>query len=194
MNYSIIGIEWNFWRNQWLTAKLKSPYNMQLAINLWKPEPLGEDPHLEYTVNGRAPLPDLLGTGSITWLMSGRFLRLLRQVSVRFESFSVKLYDRKSGELVQKEYEVFHLLQVQPVVDLERSNITSIEHIERIELIQFGEEDAPRMARDSFLSSEVFVREDLRDKIIDEGITGCYWTKPEEFQFIIDTNVFSRRY
>jgi len=194
MNYSFLNMDWIAWRNQWVIATLKSPFNMQLSIDLWKPEPLAEDPQLEYSVNGRAPLPDLLGTGTVRWLMSKRFLDLLHRAGVLFESFPVKLYDRKSGEVVQKEFEVFHLLKVQPIVDLNRSNIKNNEHIERIELIEFGEE-GPKMARDSYLGSKVFVREDLREQIISAGITGCNWDKWEDYQFIIDEILpWKRRY
>lgn len=180
MEYNILRAETIYWRNQEVRAKLQSPYDMQVAIDLWKPEPFARDPLQEYNVNGKAPLPDLLRTGSIAWLMSERFLELLRNAGVQFEGFPVKLYDRKSRELVPKHYQLFHLLQVQPVIDLQRSNISRGDHIDQIELIPYGE-DGPVMTRDSFMASLVFVREDLREQIIAAEFTGCWWLTIEDY-------------
>lgn len=184
MRYMILRVDTVYWHNQDIYAQLRSPYDMQVAIALWKPEPFAKDPQEEYTVNGKAPLPDLLGTGSITWLMSEKLLGLLRNAGVEFESFPVKLYDRKSTVPVAKQYGLFHLLSVQPMVDLERSNITRSDDVERIELLQLGR-DAPAMARDNYLDSLVFVREDLYNRIVKEGITGCWWQDPQKYQFIL---------
>jgi hypothetical protein len=133
VEYTILRAGTIYWHNQEVRAKLQSPYDMQVAIDLWNPDPFTHDPLQEYTVNGKAPLPDPLRTGSIAWLMSKRLPDLLRYTGVQFEGFQVKLYDRKSRELVPKHYQLFHLLQVQPVIDLQSSNITGYEHIDQIE-------------------------------------------------------------
>lgn len=187
MKYLILIPDDPGWKNKPLFAKIDSRVDFALSRALWDSLPLQSHPKLSFSIPKAAPLPDFLSTGTTLWLFSQKLLRLLRAMGVNFESFPIILHDRK-GNLLNYEIELFHLLQICPIIDQNRSVIQNSTHIEKIELVDMGIEPEYSMIRDSYLRSRVFVREDLYDAMIREGITGCSWLKPSEYKFILDLN------
>ena len=129
----------------------------------------------------RLSIPDLIISG-VFWLLTNRFLQILKDSDVVYESFPVILSGKKT---TLTNYQLFHLLQVRPIVNVQQSVIHDAENIERITLFEMIEIPEFSMIRDTFLRSRVFVREDLIQRIQQEGITGCDWMEPSEYSFSV---------
>jgi len=154
-------------------------FYLKLSGDVWEPEKLENLPDLNFKINSTNLLPDAFQPG-VFWLFSNRLIKLLRDSGVLFESFPVTLIGKMA---TITDYQLFHLLHIIPIVDLENSVMTGRNHIDRIELLEMDETPENSMIRDSYLGSKVFVREDLIQKMEQEGITGFNWNEPSEYNF-----------
>ena len=131
-------------------------------------------------------MPDFIATEGVMWLFSQRFLDLLKDYGILFESLPIILLDKKTKTPSNLQYELFHLQQIVSIVDTEKSDMTGMDNIQKIALRQLDPAPEFSMVRDCFLRSQVFVRDDLREKMEEERITGCYWMEVEDFKFVIN--------
>ncbi len=146
-------------------------------------EPYEVVPDLVYRVNPKDPAPDNYAESVGFQLYSRRLIELLTSFGVRFEAFPVTMVDRKKTVQRHLEYFVFH--QLEGVLDAmaeERSG-------------WMGDYDlgVPRLVLDHsrfehrpiFVCNHVFVplmRDDLRQAIQSEGMTGFAFLEPGRYR------------
>jgi hypothetical protein len=146
----------------------------------WEAEPwIPPPPRLTFAISSKAPLVDNYSTGGMVFdLYSARLVRLLRDAEVRFETFPVKildkktheelttLTDKKTGKALPVDYEIFHLL----------------ERRSRKEARADQASGNPRlMFREADHISMVFIHEDLKVILDREKITGCEYTPGDRY-------------
>lgn len=189
MDYKFLRCDMPAWRNKPVYAKRIHPHPEGLESIVWDASPLPYQPELAFAVDGTAHLPDLLGTGGVLWLISHKFSELLQTWKIPFESFPVSLVDSKSNQLLKVEYALFHLMQIQPIIDLNKSNISPDRTVvESLVLKELARVSGYALVRDSFLRAHVFVREDLLEQMVNMNITGYYLEEVHQYRFSLRTN------
>jgi len=168
------------WAGKPIVANLVTKLDeFNLSREIWNPGILKNMPELAFSINQTHSLPDIISSG-VLWLISNRLSNILKGFGVAFESFPVSLIG--SSEIVST-YQLFHLLQITHIVDIQKSEIQGIDNVKSITLAEMDETPELAMVRDSLLQSLVFVREDLISTFTQEHITGCDWMNPTDFSF-----------
>lgn len=180
MGYQILFSTSPGWEGSPIVANLLTKIDsLHLARSVWETESLENLPELEFSINTVKSLPDFISSG-VVWLFSDRFIELLRNYGVLFESFPVVL---KNEEDNNYHYRLFHLLQRRPIIDIEKSKINGYGNVDYIKLLDLAATPELAMVRDSFLAANVFVQDDLVKKIQQYDISGCGWLNPDKFSF-----------
>lgn len=184
MHYKILKSSVIAWKDKLLYAKRTRPFPEKLATLLWNALPIPYQPDLEFKVDSTAPLPDLLETGAVLWLISPKLLDLFRRWQIVFESFPVHLIDSNSSQPINAEYALFHLMKIHPIVDREKSDIKP-DHssFKNLVLTALDNRLEYALVRDAFLRSLVFVREDLLAEMIRMNITGYSLAEVHQYHF-----------
>ena len=180
MRYQILISRSPGWKGEPIVADISTSIDsLRLAESVWKLDSLDGLPTLEFAINTTKSLPDFISSGVFD-LFSDRFIQILKNSGVLFESFPITLRTKKA---TIHGYQLFHLLQIRPIVDIEKSKIYGRENIEKITLLDLEEVPEFTMIRDNFLRSNVFVRDDLVKQIHRYNISGCGWLDTEEYSF-----------
>ena len=180
------------WRNQYVQAKLitKPTHERILHVDcgfgfksLIQNEPYGVDLKLTYQVNPKHPHPDqYFETHSFT-LYSERLLNLLKDFGVKFELFPVTMVDKNGQELSHLHYSVFHslegLIDAMDDVASEWQGDTKI-GVPRLVLDYNKFEPRPLFVCDKVYCR--LMRDDLKQEIRRQGITGFEFLSPEKFR------------
>jgi hypothetical protein len=183
MDYKILISTSPGWSDKPIEANLTTHIDVfGFSKTILSSEKIKDVPNLVFDINQEINLPDFISSG-VFWLFSDRLLEILKRYSFSFESFPVTLEGERT---ILKNYHLFHLLEVKPIVNLEKSKIQSRTNVEHIELYDFFEINPPAMVRDSFLLSLVFVREDVVHAIQSEKILGCEWMEPADYKFVLN--------
>lgn len=178
MKYKILVSQSAGWMPKPVEIELRTDIDqLNLSKSLYEVASLKGLPQLTFTVNMKESLlPDFISLGLN--LVSDRLIEILRKNGVMFESFPVTMSHQK---IPVHGYQLFHLLQIMPIVDIEKSGMKGLENIDRIVLLEMEEKPELSMIRDSFILSEVFVREDLIREIQQNNITGCKWMNSKDY-------------
>jgi hypothetical protein len=187
--YTVVKSELRTWRNRILQAEIQ----LQGAFpethpHWWAGIPLTvlPPPDLTFAVSAKGPMLDNYFTGNEFDLYSERLIALLREAGVRFETFPATIVDRKTKEPLSVRYEVFHLLEVHPALEVYET--TSEDSLaEQLELVA---EKWQAHQRPFFRAQEaediVLIHRTLRQHLEAEGITGCRFTPVEEYNIDLD--------
>jgi len=90
----------------------------------WAARPLTSAlPLVTFTTPHGAPMLDNYFTGTIFDLYSTDLISLLHEAKVRFETFPTAVIDRVTREALDKKYQIFHLLEICPGLDMNLSDI-----------------------------------------------------------------------
>lgn len=179
------------WRNQYVQAKLISPparslveqygqYGFRSAL---QDEPYGVALALTYQIDPRHPHPDHYFQSASFTLFSERLVKLMQSFGVKAEVFPVTMVDKEGNNQAQLKYFVFHSLEgVLDAMDKEASQWT-------------GDYDIgiPRLVLDHtkfdhrpiFKCNHIYVplmRDDLKQEIRRQGITGFDFLAPERYR------------
>jgi hypothetical protein len=147
----------------------------------WENLPLDPIPIFTFALNGKAPLLDNYFTGTSTSLYSTRLIDCLRKAGVRFESFPATVLDRTTNQLLPVQYEVFHLLEIHPGLDRERSDYDDME-IRKLALTEECIQAGHALFRLDELRDIVLIREDVKAALDEAGITGCQYAPLDHFR------------
>jgi hypothetical protein len=167
-------------RNTILQARLDVRPNIH--TNWINGEKLTEKPiELEFTVSyDNVPYPDNFFTGSEFDLYSENLVQILSDFNIPFESFAVVIKSKKSIP-IEKIYKNFRLLSVEDAVDEKRSTI-SLTKIKKIILKNYYYEKSFYMFRLKTRLNIVIIHEEVKNKILSSGITGCKFIPISDFQ------------
>jgi hypothetical protein len=106
---------------------------------------------------------------------------MFEEAGVQFETFPATVVDRKTKEPVPVSYQVFHLLKVYPALHVSRAT-SGPPIISRVELVP---EKWQLHRRPFFRADEshdiVLIRDDLRNHLVEKGISGCVYTLIEAY-------------
>lgn len=179
------------WRNQLVQAKLVQPSASELQSlygssgfhSPLQPEPYGVELHLTYRIDPRHPQPDNYCESAGFNLYSDRLAALLDTFDVRAERFPTRLVDKAGDEQPRLVYHIYHIIEgVLDAMDRDASGWLEDGQasIRRLVLREGG--FAPRPI---FTCAGVYVnlmREDVRQAIIDAGLTGFRWLDPAHYR------------
>jgi hypothetical protein len=180
--YFVFSAEQRSWRNRILQAEIQLQGDFpETHPHWWDGVPLTTPPPpLTFAVSAKGPMLDNYFTGTEFDLYSERLITLLREAGVQFETFPAMLVDRKTKEPLPVRYEVFHLLEVQPALEVYRA-ASGPPVIERLDLIA---DKWMKHKRPFFRAKEaqniVLIHETLKQQFDTVGITGCKYTIPKE--------------
>lgn len=147
----------------------------------WTPQPIDNFPHgVQFAIESQAPRLDHYNTGSIYHLYSQPLLRVIREAGVAFESFPVSVVDKITGQSLPDKYELFHLLEEYPALDLDKTQFSQL-GIEEIVLAKEFLESDWQLTRISQYPAIVLIHASLKDKFDELGMTGCKYTPVEEY-------------
>ena len=170
------------WRNRILQAEIQLEGDFpETEPHWWDGIPLTTPPpHLTFAVSAKGPMLDNYFTGNEFDLYSERLIALLREAGVHFETFPATLVDRKTKEPLPVAYEVFHLLEVHPALEVHWTT-SGPPVIEKLDLIS---EKWMQHQRSFFRAQEapniVLIDTTVKHQCDAIGITGCKYTTPEE--------------
>ncbi len=178
--YMFIKADQCVWRNRILQAEIQGEVP-DTAPHWWDGVPLTiPPPHLTFAVSAKGPMLDNYFTGTEFDLYSERLIRLLQEAGVQGETFPATLVDRKTKEPLPVRYEVFHLLEVYPALDVWFAT-TGLPLLERI---QFNADKLSQHERPFFRAQEsnnfVLIHETLKQQFDAAGITGCLYKNIED--------------
>jgi hypothetical protein len=179
------------WRNQYIQAKLVDPDPKTLCDlygdagfqNPRQHEPYGVDLSLTFQVNSKHPHPDNYFQGAGFELYSKRLVELMQAFNVKSEIFPATLVDSKGIVQSDLEYYVFHPLEgIIDAMDAEQSGWTGDRKSGVSQLVL---DEARFEHRPIFLCKYIhlnLMRDDVKQEIQQQGITGFSFLAPERFR------------
>src|SRR5262245_17098522 len=212
MTYYVFSRQMHIWRNRTQIAKPSDRtlrYAGRIEDHWWDAVRVVPRPAtaLMFFVDARAPMLDNYFTGMEFDLYSSRLVQLMQDAGVQFESLPAALLDRKTRQVLPAQYEVFHLLEKCDVIDEDKSDmgdLSSVIEVTKLDRIK----DAERI-RDIFIKglsvnrlvlkelsakpesmlfrierreNLVLIHDDLKTILEAAEITGCQYTRTDEFQ------------
>jgi hypothetical protein len=192
--YYVFQVTLQDWRNQIIRAELRD-YGIDVGRaknhqhvpvpepepHWWKATPLVAPlPHLTFTANPNAPIPDNFFTGTIFDLYSVKLITLLEEFHVRFEVFPATIVVRKTNALLPVEYNVFHLLEIEPALDVHQS-VFQAHNIKKLVITSQCLAAAKPLFRVQEAIDLVLIHQRLKDVLTACGITGCTYTPVDEY-------------
>lgn len=179
--YSIFNVDIRAWRNRLLQAEPRLPLPLYQP-HWWRSQPLMAPlPHMTFAVSAKAPMLDNYWTGSIFDLYSTRLIAALCDAGVQYETFSATIVDRKMGAELPVHYEVFHLLEQEPALDMDRSDI-DVGVVRKLVVSSTKLQHQRPFFRVAELRNIVMIRDDIRAAFDALGITGCRYVPIDEYQ------------
>lgn len=177
--YVVVKAELRSWRNRILQAEIQGEVP-ETHPHWWDGVPLTTPPpHLTFAVSAKGPMLDNYFTGTRFDLYSERLITLLREAGVQCETFPATLVDRKTKAPLPVVYEVFHLLDVYPALDVYDSDDPSILEAELNEK-RIAQHNHPFFRVQEF-KGIVLINETLRQHLDAAGIQGCQYMTIEEY-------------
>jgi hypothetical protein len=146
-------------------------------------EPYGVGLDLTFRVNSKHPHPDNYADSVGFQLYSERLIKLMQSFEVRAEVFPVNMVGPSGESIPHLKYYIFHSLEgVLPAMDEEQSQWTGDWHV-----------GIPRLVLDTgkfehrpiFICNNIYVplmRDDLKQSIQKEKITGFDFLRPENYK------------
>ena len=133
-------------------------------------------------------LVDATPNYSTLLIISERLKSLLESESnASFEFLKIGIKDKK-GHIIKKNYFIANLLDTIACVDMEKSNFrmdniikTQVDIFKTLVLDQIKIESSKKIFRLAEMTSLIIVREDLAQKILDEGYTGVAFRDISEY-------------
>lgn len=179
--YSIFKVAITEWRKRLLQAEPTQPLP-RYTPHWWQCQPLTAPlPEMTFAVSAKAPLLDNYWTGSIFDLYSVHLSTTLRNAGVQCETFPATRIDRTTGTTLRAPFEVFHLLEQHPALDVEQSDVT-LDVVRKLVVLPAKLQHNRPFFRMAELRDIVLIRNDLRATFEDMGITGCTYIAIEEYQ------------
>lgn len=183
--YWVYGPKTNMWRNQYVMAELVTPVDhiydgMQspLQAHPYETKPEG----FIFRVNPKHKHPDNYSNGTGFRLYSKRLIDLMKKFAVKFEYFPVTIVDKNGREQPDLAYYIFHSLEgIQDALDEEKSDWQGIPNLGVPRIIL---DDTKFDPRPIFICDKInitLMRDDLKQAIEKEKITGFEFFKAEEF-------------
>lgn len=179
------------WRNQYVQAQLITPPTHpwgeeDCGYGFRSPrqnEPYGVELLLTYQVDPRHPRPDNYYESAGFSLYSEQLVDLMRSFGVRAEVFPVIMVDEEANTLPDLRYFIFHSLEgVLDAMDEEQSGWTGNRQMGIPRLVL---DDAKFKHRPLFKCNHIYVqlmRDDLKQAIQRQGITGFDFLAPERYR------------
>jgi hypothetical protein len=180
-----------YWKNQQVQAKLIQPKLQDLrqmygASGFRDPmqnEPYGTALSLIYQIDLRHPHPDNYFQNAGFTLYSERLVELMSSFGVKAEVFPITMVDKQNEGLPELQYFVFHSLEgVLQAMDEERSKWTGDHDVGVPRLIL---DETKFEHRPIFVCNHLYVplmRDDLKQEIQRQGITGFAFLSPERYR------------
>jgi hypothetical protein len=165
----------------------KVPQYPDYKPHWWDAEPLSIPiSPITFAVHKKSLMPDNLNTAnSVFDLYSPQLINLLSDLQIKFETFPATLIDAQTQEVLPFSYKIFHLLEIYSALD--ESQSIRDKNIGTIEKLVLNEEIANSrklMFRVKESRNLVLVHEELKERLINNKITGCLYTPVERFQII----------
>lgn len=179
------------WRNQPIQAKLIEPAARELTAlygdrgfrSPLQSEPYNVDLSLVYRINPQHPHPDNYFESAGFNLYSKPLAYLLDQFGMRAETFPAMLVDSDGIEQTHLNYLVYHVTEgVIDAMDKEDSGWSDDEGGSVAHLVLA---DGEFETRPIFTCAGVYLnlmRDDVRQAILDAGLTGFRWLKPSAYR------------
>ncbi len=185
--YYIFRTEINSWHKSIIQAWPYEdiPYNL-IKPHWWFARPLiAPLPQLKFVLNPNAPFPDNFFTGSDLDLYSSRFIKLLGDNEIKFETFPAAMIDWKSGKELSVKYELFHLLEMHTAFNL---NLSVIENngsvIKKLVLTEECLKSGKLLFRSREKKSFILIHQNLKTILEHSNITGCTYIPVDEYQLL----------
>lgn len=182
--YFVFESELRSWKNGILQAVLEGPLP-KFEPHWWLAQPFSDPvPPLTFLVSSKSPKPDNLFTGTLSIeLYTSRLVKLLEEAGVKYETFPAKIIDRKTKSELPIHYKAFHLLEIYPALDEEKSVINYQNYtIEKLVL----KDKITLISRPLFRIKEhcgiVLIHKKLKETLEKAQITGCVFTPVESFR------------
>jgi hypothetical protein len=181
--YSRLHPEVPRWRNQPQFAMLRTPavrslLDEEVHWGLAQPRQLPLPP-TTFALNPHVPLLDNYHTD--VWMLdlySEKLIGLLATAGVHFELFPATLVNAENAARISAAYHVFHLLEIYPGADMERSAAGPLTLTEAC--LRAGKP----LFRLTELPSVVLIHRDLQAALRDAGITGCVYQSLDTLQYV----------
>ena len=146
-------------------------------------EPYGVDLDLTFQVNPRHTHPDNYLDSVGFQIYSERLVRMMQVFRVNAETYPIKMVDPAGDPLLNLKYYIFHHLEgVLPAMDEVRSGWTGDRNVGIPRLI-VDPDKFPH--RPIFICNHIYIplmREDLKQAIQEEKITGFDFLRPENYR------------
>jgi len=180
-----------YWRSQYVQARLIEPpprdlkklYSDDGFRDPMQDEPYGVNLALTYKINPKHPHPDNYFQSAGFTLFSGRLVELMQSFGVKSEVFPVTMVDQERNIQSDLKYYVFHSLEgVLEAMDEEQSEWTGDRDIGIPHLVL---DESKFERRPIFLSNHIYIplmRDDLKQEIQHQGITGFSFLAPERYR------------
>ena len=178
------------WHNNYVQAKLIKPHPHSLVNNYgqfgfknpMQDEIYGVDLQLTYQINQKHPHPDNYFENAGFKLYSEKLVKVMQSYRVKAEYFSVFMVDDQGISLLDLSYSVFHSLEgILAAMDEEKSGWIGNHDVGIPNLVL---DYTKFQHRPMFLCNHIYLplmRDDLKQEIEHQGITGFDFIKPERY-------------
>ena len=179
--YHFFSAELVYWKDELLEALVINEPPPEYAKQWWYGGNLSLGPYeFSFSIDDQAPLLDNYRTADIFDLYSEKLISILSRTSIKYELFPAKIISKLNGEILNLDYKVFRLTEINDCLDENRSTF---------KVLPFGKGQIKALQHphftDAFLKSGklltriagyekiVIIHEDLKKILEDEKISGC---------------------
>lgn len=189
--YYIFKSQMVHWQGINLRAELPDEFrsSWRQTFDWWESVSLvGLLPSLQFLIRGEAPLSDNYYTATQFDIYSERLIAILAQTGVRYETFPVSLIDERTRNSIPHTHRLFHLLEIDPAVDRQKSiiqedltNFSSVRDVYKLVLRDDFIKQGKAITRIKEFRHLTVVHEELKHTLEAANITGCSFQPVEEF-------------
>jgi len=111
-----------YWKDELLEALVINEPPPEYAKQWWYGENLSLGPYeFSFSIDDQAPLLDNYRTADIFDLYSEKLISILSRTSIKYELFPAKIISKLNGEILNLDYKVFRLTEINDCLDENRS-------------------------------------------------------------------------
>lgn len=137
-------------------------------------------PKFVFEFNESAPTPDNYWTGTLFNLYSRKLIEIFINLRIQYEVFPAKIISRETKKPLMYDYGVFRLLEVDNVIDNEKSTFVtsmiggySINRLRKLILLKEFSNQVKLITRIRNYENITIVHEELKNILEENNITGC---------------------
>ena len=185
--YYFFKAELVYWKDELVEALVLDEPPREYTRKWWYGENLSLGSYeFSFSIDDQAPLLDNYRTADIFDLYSEKLISILSRANVKYELFPAKIISKINGEILNLDYKVFRLTEINDCLDENRSTFKVLPSGKRKG--EFKALQQPSFT-DTFLKSGklltriagyekvVIIHEDLKRIIEDENISGCKFSE-----------------